>query len=193
MFAFFQRCYAEGYYPHTYFAGGDPFILEKKATQFSGPYLVATLQSLAPRLRFGVVPLPVPDDHTGPVHTYGDYKNIAIFTTTRYPAEAWEFVKFMVDARQDLLLLTVANQLPVRGDLLTNRMFAPYFEKNPMIRSFAEQVPYTRGVDAAPDLKELFDALSQEYESCAVYGRKTPSQAVLDAQERIRAIVDWNR
>ena len=193
VFAFFQRCYAEGYYPHTYFAGGDPFILEKKATQFSGPYLVATLQSLAPRLRFGVVPLPVPDDHTGPVHTYGDYKNIAIFTTTRYPAEAWEFVKFMVDARQDLLLLTVANQLPVRGDLLTNRMFASYFEKNPMIRSFAEQVPYTRGVDAAPDLKELFDALSQEYESCAVYGRKTPSQAVLDAQERIRAIVDWNR
>ncbi len=193
VFAFFQRCYADGYYPHTYFQGGDPFLLQRKATQFSGPFMVATLQTLAPALRFGVVPLPVPDDHQGPVHTYGDYKNIAVFSNTRHPAEAWEFVKFLIDARRDLLLLTVSNQLPVRGDLLTDTMFAAYFDRNPLIKAFAEQVPYTRGVDPAPDLKELLDAISQEYEACAVYGRTTPAEAVREAERRVRQIVNWNR
>ena len=193
VFAFFQRCYAEGFYPRTYFAGGDPFLLGKKATQFSGPYLVATLRTLTPDLRFGIAPLPVPDDHEGPVYTYGDYKNIAIFSTTQHPEEAWEFLKFMIDARRDLLFLNISNQLPVRGDLLSNPLFSPYFDRNPLIRIFAEQVPFTRGVDVAPDLKELFDALSQEYEACCVYGRKLPAEAVRDAEDRMRLIVVWNR
>jgi len=39
---------------------------------------------------------------------------------------------------------------------------------------FAEQAVHTRGMDTVADLKEIFDAISQEYEICAVYGRKTP-------------------
>jgi multiple sugar transport system substrate-binding protein len=49
---------------------------------------------------------------------------------------------------------------------------------------FAEQAPYTRGVDGASDLKEIFDGISQEYEACAVFGLKRPEQAVKDAAER---------
>ena len=50
-----------------------------------------------------------------------------------------------------------------------------------MMIKFAEQVPYTRGMDSAPDMKEIFDGISQEYEMCAVYGTKPPAQAVRDA------------
>jgi multiple sugar transport system substrate-binding protein len=190
---FFRTCYAENYFPHTYFQGGDPFVLERKATHFAGPYLIATLQSLAPGLRYGVVPIPVPDGHSGPVYTYGDYKNIAIFSTTKHPQEAWEFVKFMIQAKYDLMLLQIANQIPIRSDLTTNPVFSGYFDRNPMMTEFAQQAVYTRSVDAAPDLKEIFDAISQEYEASAVYGRKSPAEATQDAQKRIRVIVDWNK
>jgi multiple sugar transport system substrate-binding protein len=190
---FFQTCYADNFFPHTFFQGGDPFLLERKATHFAGPYLIATLRSLAPNLRFGVVPIPVPDDHQGPVHTYGDYKNIAVFSTTKHPKEAWEFVKFLVQARYDLLLLRIANQIPIRSDLLTNPLFADYFKNNPLMIDFAQAAVYTRSVDAAPDLKEIFDAISQEYEICAVYGKESPEEATQSMLKRMKIIVDWNK
>jgi multiple sugar transport system substrate-binding protein len=190
---FFQECYRQKLYPLTFFQGGDPFLLEKKATHFAGPWEIATLQRFAPKMDYGVVPLPIPDGHQGPVYTYGDYKNIAIFSTTSHPKEAWKFVKFIITAEHDLLLLEIANQIPVRGDLLTNPLFVDYFTRNPLMKLFAEQAVYTRGVDAAPDLKEILDTISQEYEACAVYGRKAPADALRDALSRTRMIMEWNR
>lgn len=193
VFKFFQECYQKNYFPHTYFQGGDPFLLEKKATHFAGPWEIATLRSLAPQVRYDVAQLPVPDDHTGPVYTYGDYKNISIFGTSKHPREAWEFVKFLVQPRNDLMLLSITDQIPIRGDLLTNPLFAAYFKRNPKMVKFAEQAMYTRSIDSGPDMKEILDAISQEYEACAVYGKITPSQAVSDAMKRTTMIVDWNK
>ncbi len=193
VFQFFQECYQRNYFPHTYFQGGDPFLLEKKATHFAGPWEIATLHSLAPQIRYDVAPLPIPDQHTGHVYTYGDYKNIAIFGTTKHPREAWQFVKYLLQAEHDLMLLTITSQIPVRGDLLTNPMFSEYFQHNPMMVKFAQQTIYTRGVDAAPDLKEILDALSQEYEACVVYGKISPTEAVNNAFRRTKMIVEWNK
>jgi multiple sugar transport system substrate-binding protein len=193
VFGFFQECYRNRYFPRTFFQGGDPFFLEKKATHFAGPWQVAAIHKFAPYIRFGVAPIPVPDDHVGPVYTTGDFKNISIFGNTKHPREAWEFVKFLVTAEHDLMLLRICDQIPVRGDLLTNPMFADYFRRNPVMVRFAEQAAYTRGMDTAPDLKEIFDAISQEYEICSVFGRKSPGQAVLDAVERTRVILEWNK
>lgn len=191
--SFFRKCYGEQFFPRTFFQGGDPFLLEKKATHFAGPWVVPTLAQYAPHIRYGVAPLPVPDGHEGPTYTYGDFKNIAIFSNTRHPAESWQFVKFLISAEHDLLLLNLADQIPVRGDLLTNPLFGGYFRVKPVMKRFAEQAPYTRGMDAAPDLKEIFDAISQAYERCAVYGRVTPAEAVHDAARHTRLIVEWNQ
>lgn len=191
--AFFQRCYEEKYFPRTFFQGGDPFVVERKATNFSGPWMVPQMQKFAPGVQYGVAPLPVPDSHTGPVYTYGNYKNIAVFSTTAHPREAWEFVKFLVTARHDLMLLRLTDQLPIRGDLLSNPLFARYFASRTNMVTFARQVPFTRGDDTVPDLKEILDAISQAYEKCAVYGRTTPAQAVHDAAQRVQMIIDWNR
>jgi multiple sugar transport system substrate-binding protein len=59
--------------------------------------------------------------------------------------------------------------------------------------AFAEQAIHTRSMDAAPDLKEIFDGISQEYEMCSVYGKKSPAEAVRDAVARAELIVEWNR
>jgi multiple sugar transport system substrate-binding protein len=58
---------------------------------------------------------------------------------------------------------------------------------------FAQQAPYTRGVDGVSDLKEILDNISQEYEKAAIYGVKTPEKAVRDAAERAKVIMEWNR
>ena len=190
---FFQKCYARQFFPRTYFQGGDPFLLEKKATYFGGPHQIATLAKYAPHIRYDVGPLPVPDGCQGPVYTSGDFKNIAIFSTTAHPREAWEFVAFLVRAEHDLLLLKLTSQIPVRKDLLTNSLFADFFRENPVMTAFAAQAVHTRSIDASPDIKEILDALSQEYEACAVYGTKTPAEAIRDAARRAELIMEWNR
>lgn len=193
VFAFFQSCYMNGYFPRTYFGGADPFLLEQKATHFSGPWQVASIRKYAPSLEYGVAPLPVPDDVQGPVHTYGDFKNISIFSTTRHPEAAWEFVKFLVLPEHDVQLLEVCDQVPVRTDLLTNPAFQDYFRRNPVMMEFARQSLLTRGIDAAPDLKEIFDTLSQTYERCCVYAKVGPDEAVREFLRNSRVIVEWNR
>lgn len=193
VFDFFQACYERGYYPRTsFYQSVDLFMQEKKVSHIAGPWQVAAIRKFAPAMVYTVAPLPVPDGQTGPVYTFGDFKNIGIFTTTKHPREAWEFVRFMLDVRHDRMLLSICDQIPVRGDLLTNSEFNDYFHANPMLLKFAEEVPYTRGMDSAPDMKEIFDGISQEFEMCAVYGTKSPRQAMADAVNRARMIIEWN-
>jgi multiple sugar transport system substrate-binding protein len=193
VFAFFQACYKQRIFPRTFFQGGDPFLLEKKVTHFSGPWEVAAIRKFAPSMDYGVVPLPVPDEASGPVYTHGDFKNISIFSTTRHPDAAWKFVEFLLRPEHDRLLLEICDQIPVRKDLLTNPLFAEYFQNNPVMAGFAGQAARGRGIDAAPDLKEIFDTLSQVYEECAVYGRISPDEAVREMIKRTNIIVEWNR
>jgi len=193
VFGFFQSCYGEKIYPRTFFQGGDPFLLEKKATHFSGPWEVAAIKKFAPDMEYGVAPIPVPDSMAGPVFTHGDFKNIAVFSTTKHPEAAWEFVAFLLRPEHDLLLLEVCDQIPLRTDLLTNPLFTAYFKRNPVMAEFARQALRGRGIDAAPDLKEIFDTLSQIYERCAIYGAVTPEDAVNEMIKRTNLIVEWNR
>jgi multiple sugar transport system substrate-binding protein len=190
---FFRDCYRDGVYPRRASHQQDPFLLEKMATNFAGSWQIPTIQRYAPHIEYGVAPLPVPDDHEGPVYTYGDFKNIAIFNNTRHPEAAWEFVKFLIKAEHDLALLEIANQVPVRGDLMTNPLFAAFFDRNPHMALFAGQAVYTRSVDEVADLKEILDALSQEYEAAAVYGRRSPADAVRNAARRAELIIEWNK
>jgi len=190
---FFQEIYKEGYYPRTSFQA-DPFLSGKIVTNIVGPWNITHIENTKPAgFEYNIMQIPVPDDYVGPVYTYGDTKNISIFSTTKHPQQAWEFVKFMISAESDLRLVQIASQLPVRKNVTTNPLFVEHFRTHPKLAKFAEQLAYTRSVDSSAVLKEVLDAISQEYEACAIYGVKTPAQAVHDAAERAEVIVEWNR
>jgi multiple sugar transport system substrate-binding protein len=193
VFQFFQDIYNNGYYPRTTFQG-DNFIAGKLATQFVGPWNVIHVERFSKTgFEFDISPIPVPDDYNGPVFTYGDHKNISIFSTTKHSQEAWDFAKYLITPRADLRLLELCSQIPLRKNLTTDSLYQVYFAQNPKMVKYAEQALFTRGVDGASDLKEIFDGISQEYEACAIYGRKTPEAAVADAAKRTQIIIAWNR
>ena len=191
VFAFFQAIYAQRYFPLTTFQG-SPMVARKIATEFTGPWNVAWMEENAPAdFEYAYAPLPVPDDHTGPAYTYGDFKNIAVFSSTRHPEAAWRFARYLVTKQADLLLLDVARQIPVRKDLLADTTFAAFFAANPKLVPFAEQAPYTRSVDDVPAFQEVLDAVAQQFEA-ATYGAVTPAEATARALERIRVIHEWS-
>jgi multiple sugar transport system substrate-binding protein len=193
VFQFFQDIYTNEYFPRTTFQG-DNFIAGKLATQFVGPWNVIHVERFSkPGFEFDISPIPVPDDYEGPIYTYGDHKNISLFSTTEHPREAWEFAKYLVTPQADLRLLELCSQIPLRKNLTKDSLYQDYFKKNPKMIKYAEQAPFTRGVDGAADLKEIFDGISQEYEACSIYGRKEAKVAIADAARRARVIIEWNR
>lgn len=189
---FLQTVYRENYFPKQKMsATTDVFLLGRVASRFTGPWEITHAEKFKPEgFEYDFAPLPVPDDHQGPVYTYGDLKNIVIFSTCRRPQAAWEFVKFMVSVENDLRLLTMASQLPLRKGLLELPQFKEYFAENPRMVAFAKQAEYVRGIDQSPVMKEVFDAISQEYEAAVVYAAKSPEEAVRDAAKRVRLILE---
>ena len=192
VFGFFQQVYARGYFPFTTFQG-NPFLAGRIATEFTGPWSAAELAERAPPgLDYDYAPLPVPDGHTGPAYTYGDYKNIALFSTTEHPREAWAFAQYLVSPEADRLLVEMTRQIPLRTGIADDPGLAAFYAANPAVRRFAEAAAYTKGVDAVPQLQEVLDAVAQGFER-AVYRAETPAEATASTLERVRLIAEWGR
>ncbi len=191
---FFQTLYARGHFPRQTFQG-NPFAQGRVATDFTGPWTVGWLAENAPDVTVDFAPVPVPDGTPvgeTPPPTYGDYKNIAIFATTRHPEAAWAFAQFLVSPEADRMLIETTRQIPIRAGLMDDPALAPFFEAHPAMRRFAAQAEATRGVDAVPNLPETLDAVAQGYER-AVYGVETPAEAVASIEARIGMLQAWAR
>ncbi|PKL88244.1 MAG: ABC transporter substrate-binding protein [Ignavibacteriae bacterium HGW-Ignavibacteriae-2] len=187
VFKFLREMYEKKYFPmERLSARQDPFLTEVISTRFTGPWEIIHAEKYKPKgLEYSFAPMPVPNNHVGPVYTYGDPKNIVIFNTCPNPQSAWEFIKYMIEEKNDLKLLEMTMQLPRRKHIEINPIFQEFFKSNPKMKIFAEQGNYVRGTDTAPVLKEVFDLISQEYEACVIYGIKTPEEAVAAAAEAV--------
>ncbi|HEX2961532.1 MAG TPA: extracellular solute-binding protein [Ignavibacteriales bacterium] len=192
VFRFLKTLYDNGFFPRERLsARRDPFLGGDIATRFTGPWEIVHAERFKPEgFEYGFSGLPVPADSLiGRAYTYGDPKNIVIFNTCKDPARAWEFIKLMITPENDLLMLKTTTQLPRRRDLTENAGFLGYFKDNPRMMTFARQSKYVRGTDSSPVLKEIFDAISQQYEACVVYGKKTPEEAINDAAKAASLII----
>jgi hypothetical protein len=53
------------------------------------------------------------------------------------------------------------------------------------------QSRYTQGADNVKPLVEIYDAIAQEYQYCAVLGQETPEEAMEIAEERMNEILSY--
>jgi multiple sugar transport system substrate-binding protein len=194
VFAFLQSLYKDEYFSRENLtASEDPFVAQMIATKWTGPWEIAYLNTIPDRhFEFGYFEPQVPDDHRGPVYTYADPKNIVVFNTCKNPQAAWDFISTMISKKGDLQLLSVTGQLPRRKDLQSDIFYSDYFKMNPMMMPFAKQLPYVKGVDNCEVIVEVLDIISQEYEACVVYGKKTPAKAVQDAEAAVNVLLAAN-
>jgi multiple sugar transport system substrate-binding protein len=190
VFEFLQELYKLGYFPKEQMKGQrDIFLAEKIAVKFTGPWSIRQIETFRPdEMNYTFVPMPRPDNATGPNYTYCDPKNIVIFNTCSDPSRAWSFIKTLISETGDRDFLTESNQLPRRNDLMTNKVFEPYFQNNPQMIPFALQSKYLRGVESNPYMKEVLDLISQEYEACVVFNKKSAREAIQDAADAINLL-----
>jgi predicted transcriptional regulator len=55
---------------------------------------------------------------------------------------------------------------------------------------FAEQLPQAQTIESMSELKEVLDAIAQEFEASVVFNLKSPEQAVRDSAKRSQEILD---
>jgi multiple sugar transport system substrate-binding protein len=185
VFSFLQKLYKKKYFAKENNAtGSDKFLSGKYATKWTGPWDISYTNKFKPKnFQFSFSPIPVPDSHQGPIYTYADPKNIVIFNTCKNPLKAWQFIKTLIDETGDLKLLTLTGQLPRRQNMSTSVLFQEYFSTHPQIIPFINQSKYVYGTDNSELMIEVLSIISDEYEACVVYNKKSPKQA-LDAAEK---------
>lgn len=187
---FFREGFKNNFFPVTGFAG-DAFLDGKVAMDVAGPWAVKYYQRIKPGFRFAFSRIPTPDRHEGPVYTYGDPKNIVIFSNTKYPGPAWEFVKFLISKEADRRLLEITNQMPMRQGLAGDAYFADFFRKNPLLKKPAEQAAYVSPSDESVHLVQILDFISGQFEASAVYGVISPEKSIEAAAAQVQNIYDY--
>jgi len=193
VFRFLQELYQKEYFSKERLsAGQDRFITEDIFTKWTGPWEIRHVDKFKQRddFEFDFYPMLVPKDRDGPVYTYSDPKNIVVFNTCKNPQKAWEFIKTLIDKEGDKKLLEITTQLPNRKNLEKDSTFQDYFNKHPKMRTFAKQANYVKGVDNCEIIVEVFDIISQEYEACVMYNKKTPEKAIEDAANAVDILLN---
>jgi len=189
IFEFYALGFREGWYANSIWIG-DQFLQGRMAAHITGPWNISHTERFKPEgFEYAFGPIPVPDHFEGDHYTFGDPKSIGIFSTTKHPEAAWEFVKFLISRQSDLRLLQICGQLPLRKELVNDPLYATYFEENPMMEQFAELVPYTRGFDQNPALQEVFDAINEQFDAACIQGRRTPTEAIKRAVKRSKNVL----
>ncbi|MGI8582742.1 MAG: extracellular solute-binding protein [Chitinophagaceae bacterium] len=191
VFRFLQTLYTKDYFSkENTAASSDPFVVQTIATKWTGPWEIPHLNGI-PNLgfKYDYYEEIVPDDHTGPVYTYADPKNIVMFNTCTNPQAAWEFIETLINKEGDLQLLQVTGQFPRRKNLLTDKYYNSFLNANPMLVPFVKQLPFVKGDDNCEVIVEVLDIISQEYEACVMYGKKTPEKAIADAEAAVNILL----
>lgn len=171
-------------------AAQDLFVAEKYASKWTGPWEIRYLDQFAKvKYEYDYSAIVVPDGHQGPAYTYCDPKNIVIFNTCKDPQRAIDFILTMIDEEGDRQFLEMSYQLPRRKKMDSLEVFSPFFDANPMMRTFAAQANFVKGADNCSVMVEVFDILSQEYEACVLYGQKSPEQAITDAEKAVNILL----
>jgi multiple sugar transport system substrate-binding protein len=189
---FLQKLYSANYFSRQVeSAGQDLFIAERYASKWTGPWEIEYLEKFKNKdFEYDFCAMPVPDGHIGPVYTYCDPKSMVIFKTCKQPQKAFDFIKKMMDEQGDFEFLKTTNQLPRRKNMDTLTQFKNYFESQPQMKLFADQAKYVRGSDVSESMIEIFDIISQEYEACVIYQKKSPAQAIKDAENAVNILLD---
>jgi multiple sugar transport system substrate-binding protein len=190
VFRFLHECFSKGYAPRQLFQG-DAFLDGRVAARFVGPNSIGNIERYrSADFEYDYGPIPRPDADMGQPVSYADPKSIVIFKSCPHQREAWEFMKFIISRQNDLQLMELSSQLPIRAGLLEDQTFADYFERNPKLVKFAAQVTTARSIDSVAELKEIFDVIAQEVEASVVFDLKPPEQSVHDAARRSQQILN---
>ena len=183
--------FQEGYMPRSAVLGSGSdelvsLVLSNRAAMYiQGPNLVQFAAENAPDINLGTALMPRPVDGTHSSYLGGD--NLVITRDSDHPEEAWEFIKFMMDAERMRDLTLGNNGIWIEGLMTRESAFTDaFFEEYPLLRPFAEAQEVGR-TPAIPLLSEVRVPIWNNFQE-AMLGNKSVEDAMADAQAEVNEI-----
>lgn len=181
---FWKTLYADGLSSAEAYSGdawAGPFADGVAAMGIAGPWGAGQFDG---KVDYGIVPLPTADG-TAPEETYtfGDSKNVGLYTSCENKQTAWDFVKFSMDAENDLALLETTGQFPIRSDI--SEIAADYLAANPVLETFSRSVPLTVDVPNIPNTTEIWQTFRDAWSGAVMAGDGDLAEVMQEAADKI--------
>jgi multiple sugar transport system substrate-binding protein len=126
----------------------------KVATVITAPFLSNQIKAEAPKLNYGVAPIPAgPGGDRG---TYGVTDSIVLFENSKVKDEAWKFLDFLFTTEQRIKFDKVEGFLPVNKEEAAD----PYFAENADLKVFASLLPNARFAPVITGWEEIANTTS---------------------------------
>lgn len=186
---FWKTLYAEGYSSAEAYSGdawAGPFADGVAAMGIAGPWGAAAFDG---KVDYGIVPLPTAEGTAAEdTYTFGDSKNVGLYTSCENKQTAWDFVKFSMNAENDLALLETTGQFPTRSDV--DAVAGDYLATNPVLSTFAASVPLTVDVPNVADATEMWQTFRDAWGQAVQAGEGDLDETFGTAADKIDALLD---
>ncbi len=176
---FWATMYKEKLAPNEKY-NGDSFADKKAAMAIVGPWAVAVYKG---KVNWGVAPVPTSTGMpAADVNTFSDAKNIAMYSSCKNQATAWDLTKFATSKDQDGKLLQSTGQMPMRSGLTTT--YADYFTKNPAYKTFAAQAARTVEVPNITGSIEIWQAFRDQWSKSVIFAKAPVDSSIATAAKQ---------
>jgi multiple sugar transport system substrate-binding protein len=153
--------------------------------QISGAWLFKSIPRDAPDLRYGVALVPRPDRERGTHASFAGGEVLVSFTASKHKEQALALARFLVRPDNALALAAAAQSVqPATVGAETTAFYRERPNELVMIRQFESAYPTPNH----PAWVDMEAAIEDEVEQ-ALFDRKTPAQAVADAEQRLAELV----
>lgn len=151
----------------------------------SGTWLLRSLPETAPQLDYDVVLMPRPAAGKGSPASFAGAEALGIFRRSANPAGAMQLARFLVRPENAMpLYVATGNAFPAAVAAESDS----YFVFHPRDRVFLTQLKTAVSPPLHPKWVDIEEALNSELEA-AIYGKKSPEEALRSADQRINAIL----
>ena len=157
------------------------FVEGKVGFLISGGWLLKEIRKNRPELEFGVSLMPRPTSGTGLPASFAGAEFLVVNNQSKHILEAMRLVRSLTDLEPALALCKAigtpspANALAALDD---------YYKSDPNLSVFQEQLQTSYSSPAIPGWVYVEEEIEKAVEQ-AMYGKKTPRQALDDAKVRI--------
>ncbi|MGJ3223201.1 extracellular solute-binding protein [Geobacillus thermoleovorans] len=175
----------------------DPFESGTSLMSDLGPWTFPYWAEKFPEMKFNekyVLSMPPVPDGMDPsqAKTFADTKGLVIYAsaTKEQQQAAFDFIKWVYsDPQNDLEWLKETNLPPARDDLSTNEAFVSYFEENPQLKLYAENIPNALPPMDNAQMVEIQELIGKQALNPVVKGEKTPEKAWKDMEKAIDGVL----
>lgn len=186
---FWKTLYAEGYSSAEAYSGdawAGPFADGVAAMGIAGPWGAASFDG---KVDYGIVPLPTADGTPAEeTYTFGDSKNVGLYSSCENKQTAWDFAKFSMNDDNDLALLETTGQFPTRGDV--DEIAGDFLAEDPVLAQFSASVPLTVDVPNIANATEIWQTFRNAWGQAVQAGDGDLEETFQQAADKIDGLVE---